>query len=34
MPSLAMYPLSPPTDSKEYEKVIRDYCENNVEMSV
>lgn len=27
MPSLAMYPLSPPTDSKEYEKIIRDYCE-------
>lgn len=27
MPSLAMYPLSPPTDAKEYEKIIRDYCE-------
>ena len=26
MPSLAMYPLNPPTDSKEYEKIIRDYC--------
>lgn len=27
MPSLAMYPLNPPADSKEYEKIIRDYCE-------
>lgn len=27
MPSLAMYPLNPPADPKEYEKIIRDYCE-------
>lgn len=26
MPSLATYPLHPPIDSKEYEKIIRDYC--------